>query len=76
MPLLHYQKSLALFFIDIDKFKDINDQYGHDIGNQVLIVFADVLQKVFHSNSLVFRLGGDEFRRLSNKSSGKDGYIR
>ncbi|RSK25800.1 GGDEF domain-containing protein [Bacillus sp. HMF5848] len=59
--LIETDKKFAVIFIDIDKFKDINDQHGHDIGDQVLIVFAQVLGKVFHSNSLVFRLGGDEF---------------
>ncbi|WP_407271326.1 GGDEF domain-containing protein [Radiobacillus sp. PE A8.2] len=59
--LIETDKKFAAIFIDLDKFKDINDQYGHDIGDQVLIVFAQVLGKVFHPNSLVFRLGGDEF---------------
>ena len=46
--------------IDIDFFKRVNDDYGHDVGDQVLITFSELLQQHF-SNALVARLGGEEF---------------
>ena len=49
-----------LMIMDIDKFKFINDNYGHDVGDKVIIQFADYLQKRF-SDELTGRFGGDEF---------------
>nr|MCR5544020.1 GGDEF domain-containing protein [Eubacterium sp.] len=49
-----------LLIMDIDKFKSINDNYGHDIGDKVIIQFADYLLKRFE-NDLTGRFGGDEF---------------
>ena len=51
----------GLLVIDVDKFKSINDIYGHDIGDSVLKRVAEVLRYSFRSVDLVFRLGGDEF---------------
>lgn len=51
--------------IDVDGFKEINDQYGHDIGDKVLIRIATQLDKSFsEDNAFVFRIGGDEFAVL------------
>ena len=51
----------ALLLVDVDKFKTINDTYGHDVGDLVLKRVAEVLKYSFRSTDLVFRLGGDEF---------------
>ena len=51
----------ALMMVDVDKFKSINDTYGHDVGDLVLKRVAEVLKYSFRSTDLVFRLGGDEF---------------
>ena len=51
----------ALLMIDVDKFKSINDTYGHDVGDLVLMRVADVLKYSFRATDYVFRLGGDEF---------------
>ena len=51
----------ALLLIDVDKFKTVNDTYGHDVGDLVLKKVAEVLKYSFRSSDLVFRLGGDEF---------------
>ena len=51
----------ALLLVDVDKFKNINDTYGHDVGDLVLKRVAYVLQYSFRATDLVFRLGGDEF---------------
>jgi len=52
---------LALLFIDLDKFKNINDSYGHDIGDKVLITVAQRLQDFVRGEDIVSRWGGDEF---------------
>ena len=51
-------KKFALFFIDLDGFKQINDIYGHEIGDKVLI---EVAQRLSEINNFTARLGGDEF---------------
>ncbi|GFD79694.1 hypothetical protein KUL118_25560 [Tenacibaculum sp. KUL118] len=57
---------LTLLFIDIDKFKDINDQYGHYAGDTVLKVIAKILMSRCRDQDAVGRLGGDEFVVLSH----------
>jgi len=52
---------LALFFIDIDKFKDVNDTFGHTIGDEMLKAIAKRLQKSIRNDDFIARLGGDEF---------------
>lgn len=52
---------LAILFVDIDKFKSINDAYGHDLGDQVLLLVADRLQAFVRDEDIVSRWGGDEF---------------
>ena len=57
---------MNMFFVvflmfDIDNFKDINDTYGHPIGDKVIVQFANILRHAFFENALVARIGGDEF---------------
>ena len=51
----------AFFILDIDYFKEVNDHFGHAIGDEVLIKFARILQKQFGKGDIVGRIGGDEF---------------
>ncbi len=46
---------------DIDDFKSINDTYGHDVGDKIIIEIANAIEKASHEEDIVFRLGGDEF---------------
>ncbi len=55
------KKSLAVLMIDIDHFKPVNDTHGHNIGDEVLKIFAKRLQDNLRSFDLVARLGGEEF---------------
>ena len=51
----------AVLLLDIDKFKNVNDTYGHLYGDTVIVGMAEVLQKVFYQKGIVGRYGGDEF---------------
>ena len=51
----------AMFLLDIDHFKSINDTYGHDVGDSVIIQFAKLLAERFTNDEIVGRFGGDEF---------------
>ncbi|MBR4994316.1 MAG: GGDEF domain-containing protein, partial [Lachnospiraceae bacterium] len=46
---------------DLDNFKGINDKYGHVVGDEALVAFAETLQRFVHKDDIVARLGGDEF---------------
>lgn len=47
--------------LDADKFKSVNDTFGHDVGDKVIIAIANCLKKTFRVDDVVMRLGGDEF---------------
>lgn len=59
----------ALFYIDLDSFKDVNDSFGHLIGDQLLIKVAERLKKNLCEDSKIFRLGGDEFAIIVEDTS-------
>lgn len=58
-------KSSALFFFDLDRFKYINDTYGHAAGDRLLIQIAKLLTQRLRDNDIVARFGGDEFTMLA-----------
>lgn len=59
--LLETQKNSTLLYIDLDKFKPINDTYGHDAGDAMLVETAQRMQKTLPEGALICRMGGDEF---------------
>ncbi len=67
---------LAILFIDLDRFKIINDTLGHDIGDEVLIIIAQRLKNTLRNSDFISRWGGDEFVViLENLSSAKEAAI-
>lgn len=69
------QRNSSMFivsFIDLDGFKEINDQYGHDVGDHVLKRVASDLQQILRKDDIVARFGGDEFVGIFQVSSKDD----
>jgi diguanylate cyclase (GGDEF)-like protein len=63
---------LLLFFVDIDRLKEINDSFGHREGDFAIIRAAEALEKSFRDSDIVARLAGDEFAALAIEVSAKD----
>ena len=61
---LRHERPMALMFIDLDKFKAINDIYGHLGGDEYLLGVADLLKRTLRSTDYIGRWGGDEFAAL------------
>jgi len=56
-----YDHPIGLLMIDVDRFKEINDQHGHHTGDMVLKEIADVLKATVRQTDMIVRYGGDEF---------------
>ena len=59
--MLDEEKEGVFLELDIDNFKSINDTYGHQVGDHVILAVAEALHSTFRSNDITMRLGGDEF---------------
>jgi len=69
---LSRRHTLAVLFLDLDGFKQINDEFGHDVGDMVLIEAAERLKKSVRRDDQVARIGGDEFLILLNDVRDKE----
>jgi diguanylate cyclase (GGDEF)-like protein/PAS domain S-box-containing protein len=63
-------KKFALFFIDLDKFKEVNDTYGHTLGDEMLITVEKRIQNSIKSRDFLSRIGGDEFVLIAKELNG------
>lgn len=59
-----FANSCAIFFIDFNGFKGVNDKYGHDVGDDVIVLGGEILRKSVREKDEVIRFGGDEFMLL------------
>lgn len=62
--LLHmrrHQRPAALFILDLDHFKSLNDRYGHEVGDQALVLAASTVHRLMRGHDLFARIGGEEF---------------
>ena len=59
--LIEREKKGLFCLLDVDKFKSVNDKYGHDVGDKVLIAIAGAMKKAQREDDISMRLGGDEF---------------
>jgi diguanylate cyclase (GGDEF)-like protein/PAS domain S-box-containing protein len=66
------QRGLAVFLLDLDDFKEINDVLGHDVGDDMLIAVARRLAAIVRPSDTVARLGGDEFVVVCDIESGEE----
>lgn len=67
-----YKAPYALLMLDIDFFKSVNDEYGHDVGDLVLIRFSELLKSHVREEDKIYRVGGEEFMILLKRISYED----
>lgn len=66
------RNGLALMYFDIDRFKQINDTYGHDAGDEVIRMFGQRVRSVLRESDFIARLGGDEFVLIAEALNHRD----
>jgi diguanylate cyclase (GGDEF)-like protein/PAS domain S-box-containing protein len=64
------KKGVLLLFIDLDNLKEVNDEFGHPIGDRALLQTTDILKKTFRESDIIARIGGDEFVVLTLETTG------
>ena len=69
---LRHKVNLALMLLDLDKFKDVNDTYGHLAGDNVLAMFAKAMHKSIRNEDVLARYGGEEFAIITRSISRAD----
>lgn len=65
-----YHRELSVGLFDIDRFKSVNDRFGHPAGDRILAEVADILKSSLRQSDAVFRYGGDEFAAVCPETSG------
>lgn len=64
-----YKEPISLLYFDLDKFKDVNDNYGHEVGDKLLQVFVKTVKEQVRESDTIARMGGDEFALLLPKTN-------
>lgn len=72
---IRVKASLSLAFIDLDHFKQVNDQYDHEAGDQVLVNAADAIRNHLRMGDILVRWGGEEFLLLMPNTNAKQGCV-
>lgn len=67
-----YSRSFGLVVADLDRFKRLNDRYGHSAGDRALMTFANILADALRQPDAAFRIGGDEFAALLAEADDED----
>ena len=70
-----YNEAFTIILFDIDHFKEVNDTYGHNVGDQVLIQLASLIKSQLRNQDTFARWGGEEFIILSESQTEDDSYI-
>jgi diguanylate cyclase (GGDEF)-like protein len=70
-----YDRPLSLLMLDIDRFKTINDRFGHDVGDQAIFHVANLCQESKRQPDILARLGGEEFAMLLPETALEDAHI-
>jgi diguanylate cyclase (GGDEF)-like protein len=72
---LRYKHPLCALMLDVDCFKEINDEHGHAVGDRALTVFANVIRSTLRSTEIAGRYGGDEFVILLPETEPQNGLL-
>jgi diguanylate cyclase (GGDEF)-like protein len=70
-----YQRPLSLLMVDIDLFKTINDSYGHDVGDRVIVQIANACRESRRTSDIIARVGGEEFAMLLPETALEDARV-
>jgi diguanylate cyclase (GGDEF)-like protein/PAS domain S-box-containing protein len=71
-----YRHPIGILMIDVNRFKETNDRFGHAVGDEVLKTVADVLRQAVRESDIVVRYGGDEFLVLLIETNGETDVVR
>ncbi|MBN2824592.1 MAG: GGDEF domain-containing protein, partial [Campylobacterales bacterium] len=70
---MRYQTPFCLLMYDIDNFKKVNDTYGHNVGDKVLVEMSNAVQSLIRKNDYLFRVGGEEFVIILSETTLNEG---
>jgi len=70
-----HQQPLSILILDIDHFKQVNDRFGHGVGDEVLVVFYRACKAAVRSNDVVARIGGEEFVIILPNTDADNAYL-
>ena len=73
--LIEKRREFALIFIDLNKFKRVNDVFGHSVGDQLLITFSDIMKNTLGEDGELIRYSGDEFIVVYKEFKGNEKFI-